>query len=300
MQWKDFLYFNKRERKGIITLLILIFIGLLLGFLYDKYNRANSKLSFVEDDFTELMPTQEKDSTKLSSAKNRQDHREKKGSCDLNTATFEDFIDRGIPKHVAQNIINYRNKATRYYKLSELQKLYTMTDSTFTKIESQFYIKALKEEIPQKRLANSTQTDTPKYYNRKFTTDTLININDCDTTILKQIPGIGSYTARKIVRYGERLGGYHNIDQLYEIKVDSALIVKWFKIDPNTHVKKVDINNVEFSELLKHPYFEYEDVKAIFNYKRKHGKLKSIKELQMIELFDSLKIERIAPYLRFS
>ena len=43
-------------------------------------------------------------------------------------------------------------------------------------------------------------------------------LNTADTTALKTIPGIGPYFARKIVQYGERLGGYVNIDQLDEIE----------------------------------------------------------------------------------
>ena len=300
MQWKDFLYFNKRERKGFIILIICILLGMVLNFIYDSYKRKTSKLSFNEASSTEELYTPTKDSLWISPLKNTEESTKNTKVLNLNSATMEDLVEIGAPKHIAQNIINYREKAKRFRDISQLHQLYTMTDSIFEQISPRLYIKPVNKQNYKKPYASQAKEYTKKYSIPKFTKDTLININHCDTTILKQIPGIGSYTAAKIIRYGERLGGYHSIDQLYEIKIDSALVDKWFKIEANPTVKTLDINKTEFSELLRHPYLEYEEVKAIFNYKRKHGELKNIKELLMIEPFDSIKVKRISPYIRFS
>ena len=135
----------------------------------------------------------------------------------------------------------------------------------------------------------------------KFQHDTLIDLNTSDTTLLKMIPRIGSYTAQKIIRYRERLGGFANTTQLLEIKVDTAEFGKWFCIDTTSlSLQQMDINHEEFKSLLRHPYFSYEQVKAVFNFKRKHGEIKSIKQLQLMEQFDANSINRLRPYLRFN
>lgn len=299
MEWKDLLYFNKRERKGIIILLILIFIGIITTFIYDNSlkSRDNSLAHNTALDTDTLLnnivlPDSKQSNTTLETPLT-------KSICDPNTASIEELKQAGIPKYIAQNIINYRKKGGRFKNVSDLRKLYTMTDSVYAKISPWIDIKTPKNTVSIKKVYQPNKYKH-RYTNNKFKKDTLININHCDTTTLKRIPQIGSYTARKIVRYRERLGGYISINQLYEIGIDSILVKRWFQVDSDTEIQTFDINTLEFSELLRHPYLEYEEVKAIFNYKRKHGNLKSIKELQFIEPFDSVKVKRLSSYLRFS
>lgn len=101
-----------------------------------------------------------------------------------------------------------------------------------------------------------------------------IDFNTADTAALKLLPGIGSTFASRIVRYRERLGGFHSRSQLLEVKgIDSAHLEpfeKYVIITPEK-VKKLKINTFSFKELLKHPYLEYNDVKKIVTFREKKG-----------------------------
>jgi len=113
-----------------------------------------------------------------------------------------------------------------------------------------------------------------------------IDINTADTTLLKQLPGIGGAFAKWIVDYREKLGGYCETQQLLEVyRMDSTRyegIKDYVKIDSTFTPNKLKINSDGFKVLLKHPYLEYEDVKKIVNYREQKGMITSWSQLTQI------------------
>ena len=116
--------------------------------------------------------------------------------------------------------------------------------------------------------------------------DLLIDINIADTTLLKQLPGIGGAFAKWIVNYREKLGGYCKTEQLLEVhRMDTSRfnsIKDYVKIDSTFTPNKLKINSDEFKVLLKHPYLEYDDVKKIVNHREQKGMITSWEQLVKI------------------
>lgn len=135
----------------------------------------------------------------------------------------------------------------------------------------------------------------------KLTAGQTIPINQADTTQWKTIPGIGSSYASRIVKYRELLGGYIRKEQLLEVYgMDNALyerIVPFVEMDVGVH--RLNVNEMEFRDLLRHPYLNYKQVQAIVNLLRRKGDLVSIDELRMLDEFTSDDIDRLDPYLAF-
>ena len=108
-----------------------------------------------------------------------------------------------------------------------------------------------------------------------------INLNSADTTELKSLPGIGSFFARNIVEYREKLGGYAEVNQLLEVYAfDSSrleTITSYINID-SISLRKINVNTDDFKIILRHPYIEYEDVKKIVNHREKRGFIKNWEE----------------------
>lgn len=123
-------------------------------------------------------------------------------------------------------------------------------------------------------------------------------LNTADTTALKTIPGIGPYFARKIVQYGERLGGYVSIDQLDEID-DFPLDSKKYLVIQDAQPRKLNINQLPLNELKRHPYVNYYQARAIEDYRRLHGPIKSINDLRLSKDFPPEAIERLKPYVAY-
>ena len=115
---------------------------------------------------------------------------------------------------------------------------------------------------------------------------TIIDINIADTTLLKQLPGIGGAFAKWIVNYREKLGGYCETEQLLEVyRMDTTRYnaIKDFVIVDSTFTpNKLKINTDAFKILLKHPYLEYEDVKKIVNYREQKGMITSWEQLSKV------------------
>ena len=137
------------------------------------------------------------------------------------------------------------------------------------------------------------RNDKKKHAEKKETAEkesvemtTIVNINTADTTLLKQLPGIGGAYAKWILNYREKLGGYCETEQLLEVyRMDTTRfngIKNYVKIDSTFIPNKLKINSDTFKALLKHPYLEYDDVKKIVNYREQKGMITSWEQLRNV------------------
>lgn len=135
----------------------------------------------------------------------------------------------------------------------------------------------------------------------KLSVGETIRLNETDTAQWKKIPGIGSSFASRIVKYRELLGGFVSPEQLLEVYgMDEdrySQIVPFLAIDAS--VTKINVNKLEFKELLRHPYLNYKQVQVIVNLRKKKGEINALPQLAMLHEFTSDDIDRLAPYLEF-
>ncbi len=129
----------------------------------------------------------------------------------------------------------------------------------------------------------------------------VIDMNRADSSEWEHLPGIGGKTARRILRYRERLGGFISKFQLLEIKYfDSSLLLSDkldFAIDTNL-IRKININECDIIELYKHPYIGKELAKRLWEFRKVHYPLTSSK----VQMMRSMPIEtsiKLKPYLDF-
>ncbi len=149
-------------------------------------------------------------------------------------------------------------------------------------------------------------TEKPQYIKQeKFTAPASISLNETDTAEWKKVPGIGSAYSARIVKYRDMLGGYISINQLKEVygfsdELFEAIAPFIREEDFGTaSCVKININQLEFKEILAHPYINFEQTKAIVNLRKRIGPIPSINQLAMLDEFTSKDIERITPYIDF-
>lgn len=220
---------------------------------------------------------------------------------DPNTVDSVTLLHLGFKPWQAKNMLKYRAKGGRYRQKEDMKKLYGMTDSMYIALEP--YICIQQDSIA----VDSAQVDTirldslPKWRNIKK--DTILNLRTADTTELKLIRGIGSYRAKMIVRYREQLGGYARVEQILEArgmdKVVADSILPHFYID-SVVLNKMPVNKIRPEVLHRHPYLSFEQAKAIYEYRRRHIRIKSAEELKKIKGLSPTDIEKISIYLDFS
>ena len=149
-----------------------------------------------------------------------------------------------------------------------------------------------------KALPDADHDSAVAHYQVKIKPGEHIDLNTADTTMLKMVPGIGSYFARKVVQYGERLGGYVSVDQLDEIE-GFPLDSKEYLVIENPSPRKLDVNRLSLNELKKHPYINFYQAREITNYRRLHGPLKSLSDLRLSKDFPPEAIARLESYVEF-
>ena len=136
------------------------------------------------------------------------------------------------------------------------------------------------------------------HYQPKIKAGEHVVLNTADTTALKTVPGIGSYFARKVVQYGQRLGGFVNVDQLDEIE-NFPLDAKDYLVIENAQPQRLNVNKLTLNELKKHPYINFYQAKAITDYRRLHGPIKSLQDLRLSKDFPQEAIDRLLPYVAY-
>lgn len=149
-----------------------------------------------------------------------------------------------------------------------------------------------------RRLTDAEHDSVVAHYQPKIRRGEHIVLNTADTTALKTIPGIGPYFARKIVEYGERLGGYVSVDQLDEIE-NFPLEAKDYLTVVNPSPRKLNLNRLSLNDLKRHPYINFYQARAITDYRRLHGPLNSLQDLCLSKDFPSDVIERLLPYVEY-
>lgn len=113
----------------------------------------------------------------------------------------------------------------------------------------------------------------------------ILDINTADSLTLTALPQIGEVMSSRIHRYRNRLGGFVSFEQLFEIKgMDSARYntIMPYLVMENTEITKINVNQDEFKTLLRHPYLEYDQVKAIVNHRERKGFIKNWSQLKEI------------------
>ncbi|MBE6347039.1 MAG: hypothetical protein E7067_07570 [Lentimicrobiaceae bacterium] len=162
------------------------------------------------------------------------------------------------------------SQSRRDSESTRLQVNKSISKVTESKSKSESESKSKSES--ESKSKSESESNSPKL---------IVNLNSTDTTELKSLPGIGSFFARNIVEYREKLGGYVEINQLLEVySFDSSrleTITPYINID-SISLRKINVNADDFKIILRHPYIEYEDVKKIVNHREKRGFIKNWEE----------------------
>ena len=220
---------------------------------------------------------------------------------DPNTVDSITLLYLGFKPWQAKNMLKYRAKGGKYRKKEDLKKLYGMTDSMCLALEPYIHLTQDSIVVDSAKVDSARMDSLPPW--RSIKKDTILNLRTADTTELKMIRGIGSYRAKMIVRYREQLGGYARVEQMLEArgmdKVVADSILPHFYID-SVVVNKMPVNKMRPEVLQRHPYLNFEQAKAIYEYRRKHIRIKSAEELKKIKELGPKDIEKIVIYLDFS
>ena len=219
---------------------------------------------------------------------------------DPNSADSTELLRLGLQPWQVVNIYKYRAAGGVYRKPRDFARLYGLTLKEYRRLEP--YIRISEENLPADRYFYKyepiQERDTLKYP-VKLQPEERVVLNRADTAQLRKVPGIGSFFARKIVDYRERLGGYYRVQQLLEIEDFPETAVSFFIIPDGTEFRKMNLNRLSLNELKHHPYIGFYRARAIVDYRRLHGHIESLQQLKLLPDFTPEAIERLEPYVEY-
>ena len=178
---------------------------------------------------------------------------------------------------------------------------YPRVDHATIVAEIEKYSDSLLSVEKEKPINEPARSQARKDYpNPKAAVPAMVDLNRCDTSALISLPGIGPVFASRIVRYRDLLGGFHSVDQLLEVYGMDSERLQGFReqvtVDARD-VKKINVNRISFSDLLRHPYLEYDDVRMIFRKRDQKGVLDQFAGFDTLFPSGKEQWQKVAPYL---
>ena len=280
--------FNKQQRNGI---LVLCFIILVLFIVRLSISHFITPAPVLIADFSNTKLPEFKQNAVSVNDSLGDNENNALFVFNPNTVTKEQLLKLGFSAKTANTFINYRTKGAQFRKKEDVKKVYGVNELLYKSIEP--YILLEEKSTP------TTATPAPEKTIAKKEIK-IIELNATDSVGLLPLPGIGGGYAKRILKYRSLLGGYYSIEQLKEVYgfSDSLfMVIKPYVKAEAALVNKLNLNTENFKELNAHPYISYEETKAIFNYRRKNGPLKSAEQVKEIVGEDTFK--KIKPYLGF-
>ena len=211
---------------------------------------------------------------------------------DPNTLSVEGWKKLGYSQKQAQAVDKYRQRGGVFRKADDVKKLFFIDDEDFQILEPYIVIEHIPEREPRREY--SSERPSQPAVTKK------IELNTADTSDLKELRGIGSGYAKRIVKYRQQLGGFYKPEQLLEVhgftqelyeKVASNVIID------GDELRKINLNTATIDQLKRHPYLDYYQAKAIVNYREKYGKFTTVNDLLKTNLIYQETFDKIKPYL---
>ncbi|MEL6562126.1 MAG: helix-hairpin-helix domain-containing protein [Bacteroidota bacterium] len=298
--------FSKAETNGMVLLFPVLLVTILSPYLFRLgLGQTNADLFFDENKAiewkTELensiivqKPTKKR-STPFFKKPTKKPVVNKKFNFNPNKVTKKEIIELGFSKRVANNWDKFRTAGGKFHEYNDLKKIYSIDSVVLASLKNhiQFDPKPVEKVIPKVKP------------NKKKPFKIVFNESDLNKTgkdDLKKISGIGEKLSERIIKFRDRLGGFHSNQQLYEVYGLDSLVIQ--KINNHFHlgdttIKRYRINEIGEEALATHPYIRRKYARIIVNYRLQHGRFESPQDLKKIHILNDSIVSKIAPYLLF-
>jgi competence protein ComEA len=282
--------YSASERRGIVFLMCLILSINLGDFLYLRFFPPPSTPPAEELKYLSAFEA----SNKKSKSSKYQKYVLPERSFNPNNYDTDDWQKLGFTFKQSEAIIKSSRK--RKFKTPEdVKNLFCMPPDYYLQLKDSLILPNYNLDIKDKSSHKTRQTQ------RKDTEP--ININSADSLEILQLPGIGPYWTKRILRARNQWGGFCCIRQISSLKgLPDSIFVKIEKliiIDPEKIIK-VNINTISVEDFSKHPAGWYGVAKSVVNYRNQHGDFHSVGDFSKIYSLKPDKIELLQHYVKFN
>ncbi len=207
----------------------------------------------------------------------------------------------GLKPYIAQRVLRYRAKGGTFYQRSDFRKIYGLPEKTYRRLYDYIQLPEQRTPTQRKRKARPSLAARTTKSSSGAKKSIRLDINRADTAQLRQLSGIGRKLSARIVKFREKLGGFHRIEQLQQVYhmtdqgwgslQQSAYVI------PENSVQRLNINRCDVETLAQHPYISWDIARALVNHRRDYGEYRTLDDLKEVYLITPKLFEKIAPYL---
>jgi competence protein ComEA len=280
---RGYLTFTRKERYGVLFLLVLIIILFILPYFfrpavgepdpaaYEKMKEGIQKLEsgLADSSLEKVAPSRYADRKRfgeeINSGKSGPPVRTEMFYFDPNRLNARDWRRLGLSEHLTQTILHYIEKGGHFRRAEDLKKLYGLHDADYDRLfpyvrmtqatenfrtRSGYYAKT-SYNLPALKKADSIFRAGPVRTNPEYAIAhygkkfEVTDINLSDSEIWSGLPGIGAKLASRIVRFREKLGGFYQVEQVGETFALPDSVFQ--KIKPYLRLINVDVHQMDLN-----------------------------------------------------
>ncbi|MGC9330850.1 MAG: ComEA family DNA-binding protein [Bacteroidales bacterium] len=190
----------------------------------------------------------------------------------------------GFAPDVSERWIKYRKAAGGFENMDDIKKLYGIDTALLNKlIPVMSFNMDADEQVPGSK------------------TIMQVKINTANKKELLETETISESLAQRIIAYRNMLGGYYKTNQLLEVYGISQEDMNKLKdriIIDEENITYIDLNEISFADLLRHPYMSKNNVKNIMEYRDFAGRIKHPEELLKNNVIPDSTYQKILPYIQ--
>ncbi|MDC8000143.1 helix-hairpin-helix domain-containing protein [Aequorivita todarodis] len=291
MELKSHFTFSRQQRSGVLLLLLLVISLLCVYWFVDFSEKDTFDVSSAEI----VSMQKELDSLRLVEIENR---KPKKYPFNPNFITDYKGYVLGMTNEEIDRLLQYRKEGKWINSAEDFKRVTGVSDSLLNALSPYF-------KFPDWVTNPKPKSNFKDYKNDKGFAEKpfgqKIDLNKATEEQLQQVSGIGEALSKRILSYREKLGGFSDDIQLYNVYGLEPSVVQrtlnMFTVKTPKVISKININTASASDISTIPGISFEMAKKIWEYRRLHEKVNNIQELDKIEGMTERKLQLIQLYL---
>jgi len=278
--------FNQQQRNGILLLLLLI-SGLLCIYYFTDFTEEKM-LDTSSEEILEL--NKELDALRIIEIELR-----KPKKYPFNPNFISDFkgYTLGMSPGEMDRLNKYRSQDKWINSIQDFKNVTKISDSLLKEISPYFKFPDWIAKPRTKK--NKYKNAKPKSFTEKK------DLNIVSEKELQEINGIGLTLSKRILRYRNKLDGFSEDSQLYNVYGLNEQVVERilqeFTVKTPKEIIKMNINTISASDIAIIPGISFELAKKIWEFCLLRGGVKDFSELKKIEGMTQRKLDGIQLYL---